>query len=126
MKWFRNLLKGASLTTALFIFQACYGTPRWLNETEVTFKVVSAEDNAPVKDIEVLTRVYDSDVVEGVDLDWNLCGYTGEDGTLDAYVGVMDGNDPEFRFKDNEEVFALKDTVIENLGGTVLIKLQKK
>ena len=28
MKWLHNLLKGASLTTALFIFQACYGMPQ--------------------------------------------------------------------------------------------------
>ena len=126
MKWFRNLLKGATLTTALFIFQACYGTPRWLDTTGVNFKVVSAEDNSPIKDIEVFTRVYDSDPVESVDLDWNLCGYTGEDGVLEAIVGIMDGNNPQFRFKDNGEVFAQKDTVIENLSGIILIKLQKK
>ena len=27
MRWLHNLLKGASLTGALFVFQACYGTP---------------------------------------------------------------------------------------------------
>lgn len=27
-KWFRNILKGISLTGALFVFQACYGTPQ--------------------------------------------------------------------------------------------------
>ena len=27
MKWIRNILKGVSLTAALFVFQACYGTP---------------------------------------------------------------------------------------------------
>ncbi|MBR1570175.1 MAG: hypothetical protein IJ651_10035 [Bacteroidales bacterium] len=27
MKWIRNILKGISLTAALFVFQACYGTP---------------------------------------------------------------------------------------------------
>ncbi len=26
-KWLHRALKGASLTTALFVFQACYGTP---------------------------------------------------------------------------------------------------
>ena len=26
MKWLHNLLKGMSLTAALFVFQACYGT----------------------------------------------------------------------------------------------------
>ena len=27
MKCLRNILKGISLTAALFVFQACYGTP---------------------------------------------------------------------------------------------------
>lgn len=27
MKWLHNLLKGLSLTAALFVVQACYGTP---------------------------------------------------------------------------------------------------
>ena len=30
MKWLHNLLKGMSLTAALFVFQACYGTPAGL------------------------------------------------------------------------------------------------
>ena len=126
MKWLRNLLKGASLTTALFIFEACYGTPSFLHTNEVFFKVVSAEDKTPIKDIEVFTRVYNSDLVDGVDLDWNPCGCTGEDGTLLTYVGTMDGRHPQFRFKDAGEVYALKDTVIKNLGGTILVKLQRQ
>lgn len=28
MKWLRNILKGVSLTAALFVFQACYGAPQ--------------------------------------------------------------------------------------------------
>ena len=28
MKWLHNLLRGLSLTGALFVFQACYGTPQ--------------------------------------------------------------------------------------------------
>ncbi len=31
-KWLHRALKGASLTTALFVFQACYGTPPGLPE----------------------------------------------------------------------------------------------
>ena len=30
-KWLHRALKGASLTTALFVFQACYGTPPGLD-----------------------------------------------------------------------------------------------
>ena len=42
MGFFRNFLKGASLTTALFVFQACYGTPKWLHDEDMSFRVVSA------------------------------------------------------------------------------------
>ena len=50
-KWIHRILKGASLTTALFVFQACYGTPipdpqdqlSFEEETELVDKLV-AED----------------------------------------------------------------------------------
>jgi hypothetical protein len=37
-KWLHRALKGASLTTALFVFQACYGTPPgpYMEEMEAT------------------------------------------------------------------------------------------
>ena len=125
-KWFRHLLKGTTLTTALFIFQACYGTPNWLHEENVEFKVVSAEDGTPVEGVEILTRVYDSDSVEGVELDWNLCGYTAEDGTLKTLIGIVDGSSPQFRFQDSGALFSPKDTVIQKCDGTIVVELQKK
>ena len=44
MKLLRKILKGISLTSVLFVFQACYGTEPALSMEEVMFKVVSAED----------------------------------------------------------------------------------
>ena len=55
-KWIHRILKGASLTTALFVFQACYGTPpgpyydedlKSLDETELV-------DQEVVQDAELL------------------------------------------------------------------------
>ena len=55
-KWIHRILKGASLTTALFVFQACYGTPpgpyydedlKGLDETELV-------DQEVVQDAELL------------------------------------------------------------------------
>ena len=46
MKWIHNLLKGMSLTAALFVFQACYGTPPGYPDdffTEETELVPAAE-----------------------------------------------------------------------------------
>ena len=51
-KWIHRALKGASLTTALFVFQACYGTPpgpdydvlELDNETELVEESVAEEE----------------------------------------------------------------------------------
>ena len=45
MKWLHTLLKGLSLTAALFVFQACYGTPEGIEGP-----YIDMEDNpAPVE-----------------------------------------------------------------------------
>lgn len=121
MKWLRNILKGVSLSSALFVFQACYGTPQWLNDVEVKFKLVSSVDNSPLRDVAISTRVYKSE-----NLDWVLCGYTDENGFLSAFAGIMDGNSPEFRFKPKDRGFEEKDTVIVNPRNRIIqIKLKK-
>lgn len=40
MKWFRRILRGASATAVLFMFQACYGTP------QVPYEELEAEAEA--------------------------------------------------------------------------------
>ena len=122
MGFFRNFLKGASLTTALFIFQACYGTPSWLDETDVSFKVVSAEDNSPIKDVSIYTRVYQSE-----NLDWILRGCTDDEGIANVMVGIVEGRSPQLRFEAEGNQYAVKDTVIADLSHSRLIeiKLQK-
>ena len=50
-KWIHHALKGASLTTALFVFQACYGTPPGpYEEFEVVDEVELVEDALPEAD----------------------------------------------------------------------------
>ena len=122
MNWLRNILKGISLSSALFVFQACYGTPQWLNDVEVKFKLVSSTDNTSLKDVEISTRVYKSE-----NLDWILCGYTDENGFLATFAGLMDENSPEFRFRPPADTgFELKDTVIANPANRIIqIKLKK-
>ena len=48
MKWLHNLLKGMSLTAALFVFQACYGTPpgypeEWTEEETIETPAVQQD-----------------------------------------------------------------------------------
>ena len=62
-KWIHRALKGASLTTALFVFQACYGTPvpapedqlRFEDETElVEQETVQEAETLPETDAAVI------------------------------------------------------------------------
>ena len=55
MKWLHNLLKGLSLTAALFVFQACYGTPEGFEDPYIDItdnpapvEVVKAPEALPV------------------------------------------------------------------------------
>ena len=50
MKWLHNLLKGMSLTAALFVFQACYGTPPGYPADLVDEEVIEATVEEPVSD----------------------------------------------------------------------------
>lgn len=120
MKWLHNILKGASLTTALFIFQACYGTPEWLHDDDVQLQVVSAEDGSPIDDVEIYTRMTVSE-----DMDWDLCGYTDEEGVLSTTVYFNENYAPQFRVSDPSGRYAVKDTVVADLSDTILIMLEK-
>ena len=55
-KWIHHALKGASLTTALFVFQACYGTPPgpYMEEMETTDVELVEEPPAAEADGEVV------------------------------------------------------------------------
>ena len=55
-KWIHHALKGASLTTALFVFQACYGTPPgpYMEEMETTDVELVEEVPAAEADGEVV------------------------------------------------------------------------
>lgn len=121
MKWLHNLLKGLSLTTALFIFQACYGTPEWLHDANLQFKVVAADTGEPLKDVYVSSRVQAAD-----NLNWILCGRTNEAGEAHVFFETVEGQDPQFRFEMLDSDYMVKDTVIvDTKYRTVEIHLAK-
>jgi len=63
-KWLHRALKGASLTTALFVFQACYGTPPGpfdyeelqAEEMELVAEPADAQAVAPESGEEIVTE----------------------------------------------------------------------
>jgi len=121
MKWLHNLLKGLSLTTALFIFQACYGTPEWLHDSEMSFKVLAAESGDPLEGVSISSRVEAAEY-----LDWIPCGMTDAQGEAHVWFGTMDGTPPQFRFEKAGTDYQAKDTVLTDLQHrTVTISLVK-
>lgn len=58
MKWLRNILKGVSLTAALFVFQACYGAPQVPEEEMQDAELVQTKaEEAPAEEAVAETPV---------------------------------------------------------------------
>ena len=123
MKWLHNILKGASLTGALFVFQACYGIPQpalWEDggTAPMSFSLVSRTTGMPLEGIEI----------------WANDGY----GSVDRPLGVTDANGncrvelsyrrnfegPILHFVDPQEYYVVKDTSLADLRDrTVIVKM---
>lgn len=126
MKLFRNLLKGLSLTSALFVVQACYGTPQPSmfgegGEAPMSFTLVADDTGEPLEGI-----VISANRVEGQNK-YEL-GITDADGkcrTTIPYMRNLEG--PFLKFEDPEGKYSAKDTVIADLRDReILIRLEQK
>ena len=114
MKWLRNLFKGASLTTALFIFQACYGTPQDVlyeyGEAKISFTLLSGSTGEPLEGIHIKSRIA-RDYPFGEDI-----GITGKDGSCEVMLPYLRNEEgPYVRFEDPENNYRVKDTVLFDL-----------
>lgn len=123
MKWLHNLLKGASLTTALFIFQACYGTPFNAMTEEVgyapmSFVVRSGSTGEPLEGINVSCNGEGMQHSRGAEFPpHDEIGVTDKDGrcTLNLpYVRNIPG--PGVRFEDPLGKYQPKDTLLLDLN----------
>ena len=123
MKHLRKLLKGISLTAAMFVFQACYGTGDWYNETNMTFHVVSAEDGSPMANVKIRSQLQVGDTA----YDWHLLGYTNDEGIASVWASTdYDGSHRTlFRFIADDPAYAVKDTLLNGFSNTVEIALCK-
>jgi len=117
MKILHNLLKGVSLTGALFVFQACYGMPNAPLYDErglapMSFSVVSQATGAPVEGIRILSSVSTfHEYIQPSEL-----GVTGADGKCKVnipYSRNVDG--PFLRFEDSDGHYVVKDTTLADL-----------
>ena len=112
MKWLHNLLKGASLTGALFVFQACYGIRQDSPFDErgmapMTFRVCSHLTGEPLRDIRVMV------LEDGVRL---TLGQTEGDGQCRVQIPYYrNAYGPFLTFEDPQGCYVPKDTVLVDL-----------
>ena len=117
--WRRKLLGGLSLTSALFIFQACYGTPQDMGlDIIIEGKVISKQTNMPAKGIRV--SVEDKLQYQFTDIDGKFSFYTE---TAKSYKIKFEDIDTS----ENGNFFG-KDTVLASIDKRVYlnIALQEK
>ena len=123
MKWLHNLLKGASLTGALFVFQACYGIPQAPIYEEngvapMTFTLLSRTTGEPLQGIRISGEAQNYGYAQEL-------GITGADGRCRVeipYVRNMEG--PFLYFEDPQGQYIVKDTTLADLRDReIIIKL---
>lgn len=114
MSLIRKLIGGLSFTTALFVFQACYGTPQDMGlDVFIHGLVKSKKTGNPVPGIKV-----------------SIAGktqylYTDEQGRFQLYTEYADTCRVMFQDIDleNNGTFADKDTLLNNLTDQVYLNV---
>jgi hypothetical protein len=112
--WIRKIIGGLSFTTALFVFQACYGTPQDLrNDLLLEGLVKSKTSGAPIKGIKVSVPDY---------MQFQL---TDENGSFSFYTGTKENLKVQFEDIDLalNGSFAQKDTIINPVSQKVFMNI---
>jgi len=110
----RKIISGLSFTSMLFVFQACYGTPRDIGyDILVEGKVKSKETSLPIKGIKVWS-------IKG-----NQSTFTNEEGKFGFYLPVE--GSVTLRFEDIDKdingEFSTKDTTITANSSNLYIEI---
>jgi putative lipoprotein (rSAM/lipoprotein system) len=112
--WARKIIGGLSFTSAMFIFQACYGTPQDFEpDLLIEGKVKAQATGLPIKGIRV------SVADEGQDL------LTDETGSFSFYTLMKDSITLRFEDIDNAQngSFEPKDTVLKEFDGEIFLNV---
>ena len=110
----RKLVGGLSLTTAAFIFQACYGPPQdFGDDIFIEGLVKSKKTGQPIKGIKVSVK------------DNPQYQFTGEDGSFSFYTGIAENCTIRFQDTDAEQngAFSDKDTTLTNLTSRIYLNI---
>ena len=106
---------GLSLTTALFIFQACYGTPQDMGlDIFIEGQVKSEKTNKPVKGIKVSVE------------DKLQYQYTDESGNFSFYTETATSYKIKFEDIDSDQngIFVEKDTLLTKIDKTIYLNIE--
>lgn len=126
-KIIRKILKGCSLTAAMFVFQACYGTKEDFGEygpmSYLIFRVMD-ENSTPIEGILLKSRWETDNYISG----WNFEGFSDSTGVVHADVNRNNYRyKTTFEFSDRQKRFELLDTLFTDLSDadTIDIVLKK-
>jgi hypothetical protein len=112
--WRRKLLGGLSLTSALFIFQACYGTPQDFGlDVYIEGLVKSKATGIPIKGIKVT-------IADKIQYE-----FTNAEGRFSLYTETADSYKIRFEDIDSTQngIFANKDTLLTNINGKIFLDI---
>lgn len=112
-KSIRKLISGLSFASALFIFQACYGTPQDLGMDVFIEGQVKSVTNEPVEGIKVTI---------GDEMQYQ---FTDEEGKFSLYTGVADQYQITFQDIDSTQngSFQNKDTLLTQIDEKVYLDI---
>lgn len=112
--WIRKIVGGLSLTSAMFVFQACYGTPQDFGlDLLIEGQVKAKTSGLPIKGIKV--SVADNMQYE----------ITDEEGKFSFYTEMLEGLTLQFQDIDSIQngLYYDKDTVLTELSENVSLDI---
>lgn len=113
-KWIRKIIGGLSLTSVMFVFQACYGTPQDFGlDLLIEGQVKSKTSGLPIKGIKV-------SIADNMQYD-----VTNEEGKFSFYTEILEGL--TLKIQDIDSIqngsYFDKDTVLTELSEKVYIDI---
>ena len=111
---FRKIVGGLSLTSALFVFQACYGTPQDIKpDLLLEGQVKSKTSGLPIKGIKV-------SVAENMQYE-----LTNDEGKFSFYTEMLEELTLQFQDIDSTQngLYIEKDTVLTDLSEKVFLDI---
>lgn len=112
-RWIRNIIGGLSLTSALFIFQACYGTMQdYGHDVHVYGKITSKKTGLPIEGIKI--SIEDDIQYE----------YTNDEGRFHMYIARQDT--VKFLIKDiaEKKTYIDRDTIVINPDHSISLDIK--